>query len=146
MIGSFLLVIHIVISIALILVVLLQSSKGGGLAGAFGGGGGGGTVFGGRETATFLEKATRYLAVGFMVTSLALAFSQKGTRSEDVDSAIRRAAMQTQGVVTPQDQTSIQDFLEAAPEGESQEGDAGGTGGGASDAPAGEESPGDGGG
>ena len=68
------LVFHVIICFALIIVVLLQSSKGGGLAGAFGGGGGGQTMFGGQETATFLSKATTYLAVMFMVLSLALAF------------------------------------------------------------------------
>jgi preprotein translocase subunit SecG len=70
---------HILVCFALIVVVLLQSSKGGGLAGAFGGGGGQ-TIFGGQETATFLSKATTYLAVMFMLLSLSLAYlsSQKG--------------------------------------------------------------------
>jgi preprotein translocase subunit SecG len=68
------LVFHVIVCFALIIVVLLQSSKGGGLAGAFGGGGGGQTMFGGQETATFLSKATTYLAVMFMVLSLVLAF------------------------------------------------------------------------
>jgi preprotein translocase subunit SecG len=115
MIGAILLILHVFVCIALILVVLLQSSKGGGLAGAFGGGGGG-TVFGGRETATFLEKATRYLAVSFMVTSLLLAFSRRGGVGEETArSAIQRAAQQSQGRVAPQDQTSIEDFLQSAP-------------------------------
>ena len=61
---------HVVVSFILIVVILMQSSKGGGLAGAFGGGGDQ-TVFGGRETATFLSKATTYLAVSFMALSLA---------------------------------------------------------------------------
>ena len=66
--------IHILVSLGLIVTVLLQSGKGGGLAGAFGGGGGAGAVFGGQTAATFLTKATRYLAVVFMLTSLTLAF------------------------------------------------------------------------
>ena len=68
------LAIHIVVCLGLVVTVLLQSGKGGGLAGAFGGGGGAGAVFGGQTAAGFLTKATRYLAVVFMVTSLTLAF------------------------------------------------------------------------
>ncbi|MCD4690329.1 preprotein translocase subunit SecG [bacterium] len=66
--------IHIVVSLGLIVTVLLQSGKGGGLAGAFGGGGGAGAVFGGQTAVTILGKATRYLAIIFMVTSLTMAF------------------------------------------------------------------------
>ncbi len=68
------LAIHILVSLGLVVTVLLQSGKGGGLAGAFGGGGGAGAVFGGQTAAGFLTKATRYLAVVFMLTSLTLAF------------------------------------------------------------------------
>jgi len=68
------LAIHILVCLGLVVTVLLQSGKGGGLAGAFGGSGGAGAAFGGRTTATFLTKATRYLAVVFMLTSLSLAF------------------------------------------------------------------------
>jgi protein translocase SecG subunit len=68
------LAIHILVSLGLVITVLLQSGKGGGLAGAFGGGGGAGAVFGGQTAAGFLTKATRYLAVVFMLTSLTLAF------------------------------------------------------------------------
>ena len=79
--AGVLLGIHILISLTLIVVVLLQSGKGGGLAGAFGGGGGVGAVFGGQAAATFLTKATRYLATAFMVTALSMALFVK-TRSE----------------------------------------------------------------
>jgi len=73
-----LIALHIVVCAVLMVVVLLQSGKGGGLAGAFGGGGGAGAVFGGQTAATFLVKATRYLAISFMVTSLALAVFSRG--------------------------------------------------------------------
>lgn len=67
------LTLHILVSLGLIITVLLQSGKGGGLAGAFGGGGGVGAVFGGQTAASFLTKATRYLAIVFMVSSLTMA-------------------------------------------------------------------------
>ncbi len=69
---EFFLVIHILICIALVFVVLLQSGRGGGLAGVFGGGAAQ-TLFGGRGAATFLSKATAWLAVAFMVMSILLA-------------------------------------------------------------------------
>ncbi|MCK4512836.1 preprotein translocase subunit SecG [bacterium] len=68
-----LLALHILVCLGLVVTVLLQSGKGGGLAGAFGGGGGVGAVFGGQTAASFLTKATRYLAVIFMVSSLSMA-------------------------------------------------------------------------
>jgi preprotein translocase subunit SecG len=70
---AFFVVIHLLISVALVLTVLLQSGKGGGLAGAFGAGGTAQTLFGGRGAATFLSKATSWLAVAFMVMSILLA-------------------------------------------------------------------------
>jgi len=111
MIYNIVLGFHVVICVALIVVVLLQSSKGGGLAGAFGGGGDQ-TVFGGHETATFLSKATTYLAVAFMLLSLMLAFlaSKRGVASSD--SAIRRQVVE-QGDVIPTGE-SIEDFMGSA--------------------------------
>jgi preprotein translocase subunit SecG len=84
--------IHILVSVALILVVLLQSGKGGGLAGAFGGGGGVGAVFGGQTAADFLTKATRYLAIGFMLTSLVLALTTRGRTMGTLEEALERRA------------------------------------------------------
>jgi preprotein translocase subunit SecG len=100
--------IHILVCVSLIVVVLLQSGKGGGLAGAFGGAGGVGAVFGGQAAATFLTKATRYLAIGFMVTSLALALAvrsvnQGGTILQALESREPEAATSAGEVVTPQE-------------------------------------------
>jgi preprotein translocase subunit SecG len=63
-----LIVIHLLIVIALVGVVLLQRSEGGAL-----GIGGGGGFMSARGTANALTRATAMLAVGFFVTSLALA-------------------------------------------------------------------------
>lgn len=63
-----LLVIHLMIVLALIVVVLLQRSEGGAL-----GIGGGGGFLSSRGQANALTRATSILAVGFFVTSLALA-------------------------------------------------------------------------
>ena len=112
MIYNIVLVFHVVICIALIIVVLMQSSKGGGLAGAFGGGGDQ-TVFGGHETATFLAKATTYLAVAFMLLSLMLAFlASNRTASKGQHSALRNAA-RDEGSVIPTGE-SIENILGTA--------------------------------
>ena len=113
--------IHVVTCVLLIIVVLMQSSKGGGLSGAFGGGGGQ-TMLGGREAATFLGKATTYLAVIFMVTSLTLAFLSAGRGSAEQESVLRRAAQRQEfGTIAPEEQRDIDDVLGAVPEPESEE-------------------------
>ncbi len=63
---------HVLVAVILVLSVLLQSARGADLAGAFGGMGSQ-TAFGPRGTATFLSKATVFLAITFMLTSITLA-------------------------------------------------------------------------
>ncbi|MCP5037069.1 MAG: preprotein translocase subunit SecG [Rhodobacteraceae bacterium] len=62
------LVIHLILALALIAIVLLQRSEGGGL----GIGGGGGGVMSARGAATAMGKITWFLAISFIVTSMAL--------------------------------------------------------------------------
>ena len=76
---SFLVVVHVLISIFLILVVLVQQGKGADLAGAFGGGGSQ-TAFGARGATTLLHKLTTGFFVAFVVTSMALAVLQARPR------------------------------------------------------------------
>jgi preprotein translocase subunit SecG len=70
---GFLLFVHVLVSIALIGLVLIQHGKGAD-AGASFGGGGSQTVFGSAGSATFLTRTTKWLAVVFFSTSLALAY------------------------------------------------------------------------
>jgi preprotein translocase subunit SecG len=104
--------VHIAVCLGLVIVVLLQSGKGGGLAGAFGGAGGVGAVFGGQAAATFLTKATRYLAIAFMVTSLSLAVTLRatlrggGTVSQSLEER-QPAAATTAGEVVPQGEAPV---------------------------------------
>lgn len=122
--------IHILVCLALVIIVLLQSGKGGGLAGAFGGAGGVGAVFGGQAAATFLTKATRYLAIAFMITSLGMAFAIRGvvrggTVTEGLESRAPAAATSA-GEAVPTETTpaelpggtqGTQEGLEGAQEG-----------------------------
>ena len=74
---------HVLVCVFLVLVVLLQSGRAADLAGAFGGAGSQ-TAFGPRGAATFLSKATTFLAVVFMVTSLTLAIFTTGAQQKSV--------------------------------------------------------------
>ena len=65
-------VIHLIIALALIVSVLLQRSEGGALG--IGGGGGMGGFMTGRGAANLLTRTTAILALGFMITSLSLAW------------------------------------------------------------------------
>jgi preprotein translocase subunit SecG len=70
----FVVALHVVLSLLLILIIILQPGKGGDVGAAFGGGGGGGSLFGPRGPASMLAQATTFVAVGFMGTSIVLAY------------------------------------------------------------------------
>ncbi len=78
---TFLLILHLLVSILLITVVLLQSGKSADLAGAFGGYGSQ-SSFGPRGVATFMSKFTTILAVLFMVITLTLMIMSKNQIEE----------------------------------------------------------------
>ncbi len=82
MLFALFIIIHILISVALVLVILMQAAKGGGLAGGAFGGAASQAVFGGRQTATFLSRATVYLVVGFLLNCLVLALLSKTTTQQ----------------------------------------------------------------
>lgn len=68
---SVLITVHYLICFFLIIVILLQAGKGANIGAVFGGASQ--TMFGSRGPATFLNKITVFVAVGFLVTSIALA-------------------------------------------------------------------------
>lgn len=105
---TFVIVVHVLVSLMLMLVVLLQPGNKGGMGAAFGGAGGS-TVFGGRGANTFLAKLTAGAATVFMITSFALVYlSSRG------GSAFDRPGAVTDGAPTvPADAPA-----ESAPEGE----------------------------
>jgi preprotein translocase subunit SecG len=103
--AAVLLGIHVLICFTLMVIVLLQSGKGGGLAGAFGGAGGVGAVFGGQAAATFLTKATRYLAAAYMISALSMALVVKvrteGTVASEVQNLEAVPAASATGAAIP---------------------------------------------
>lgn len=102
MFGLFL-VLHVIISAGLVLSILMQSAKGEGLAGAFGGGSITGAVFGGRGAATFLSRATTFLAIAFFVSCLVLTIlfptggvaSRQSSVQEEAQKALQKQTVPT---------------------------------------------------
>ncbi|MFH1830539.1 MAG: preprotein translocase subunit SecG [Pseudomonadota bacterium] len=72
---SILITVHYLICFFLIVVILLQAGKGADIGAVFGGASQ--TMFGSRGPATFLNKATVFVAMGFLVTSIWLAHLAK---------------------------------------------------------------------
>ena len=88
------LVIHLLLTIAMVGVVLLQRSEGGAL-GIGGGGGGGGGMAGfltGRSTANLLTRTTAGLAAGFMITSLTLTILANNMEGRSITESPRAAS------------------------------------------------------
>jgi len=69
---TLLVILHILVSFAIMAIVLLQAGKGADIGSAFGGGGSQ-AVFGSMGTPTLLGKITTGLAILFMLTSFSLA-------------------------------------------------------------------------
>ncbi len=65
-------ILHVIVSLAIIAIVLLQSGKGADIGSAFGGAGSQ-AVFGSMGTPTLLGKITTAVAIVFMLTSFTLA-------------------------------------------------------------------------
>jgi preprotein translocase subunit SecG len=73
----------VLVSFVLMAVVLLQSGKGGGLAAMGAAGAGSDTLFGGRQAATLLTKATWWLGGIFLGLSLTLSIIETRTTLRD---------------------------------------------------------------
>lgn len=74
---TFLIVVYVLVSAALIGLVLIQHGKGADAGAAFGSGASG-TVFGARGSANFLSRTTAWLAAVFFALSLVLAYFMHG--------------------------------------------------------------------
>lgn len=92
------LILHILVSIALIALVLIQHGKGADIGASFGSGAST-TVFGSQGTGGFLFRATAGLALVFFVTSLSLS------------SLVFMQHQRAQGMIIPVDSNSINDTI-----------------------------------
>ena len=75
---SLLLSFHVIIAVLIVALILVQKGKGADMGSAFGAGASG-TIFGAKGSANFLSRTTAVLATIFFITSLALAYLNKGT-------------------------------------------------------------------
>ena len=80
---TILLVIQIITSFTIIVLVLLQQGKGADMGSAFGSGSAG-SLFGATGAANFLSRATKWAAVIFFLTTMALAYvANSGNQTQD---------------------------------------------------------------
>ena len=86
-INSLLLVFHVITAIIIVVLILLQKGKGADMGSAFGAGASG-TMFGSKGSANFLSRSTAVLATIFFITSLTLAYLNKGTVVQNNDSML----------------------------------------------------------
>jgi len=77
-IDSILLSFHVIVAILIVVLILMQKGKGADMGSAFGAGASG-SVFGSKGSANFLSRTTAVLATLFFITSLTLAYFNKGT-------------------------------------------------------------------
>lgn len=77
-------IVHILIGFALILFVLLQDPKGGAL-GAFSGGSSSSSFFGASGASNFLSTTTKWLAIAFALSCLALTYLTAGRPGSVMD-------------------------------------------------------------
>ena len=109
-----LVIIHVVISVALVVVVLMQHGKQQGLSGAIAGGAE--TFFGknkGRTIDAMLKKFTAVMAVLFIVSSIALtAVSVKDLKDAEAEA---QAQIETQAEELPVEEVPAEEVAEEAP-------------------------------
>ncbi len=90
--NTLLIIFHVVVCIIIIFIVLLQVGRGAEAGAAFGGMGQAQSL---RGSSTFIGKFTTVMAVGFMLTSLALSYDTSNRSKSSVTEQIRRDQVQT---------------------------------------------------
>ena len=98
-----LIILHVLVSVALIAIVLLQSGKGAEMGASFGASGSQ-SVFGAGGGSTFMSKLTTGAAIIFMFTSLTLAYRSGHSGFSSImsgKSAPKAVPQQTQGAPAP---------------------------------------------
>ena len=95
---TFIIVLHVIVSLALIFIILLQTGTGAGMGAAFGGGGSQ-TLFGSSGSSKFFTRLTAIAATIFMLTSLTLTITSahrvKGTVMEGYSASKPAAPIST---------------------------------------------------
>ncbi|MDH5483810.1 MAG: preprotein translocase subunit SecG [Gammaproteobacteria bacterium] len=111
---TIILVVHVLLSLAIIGLVMLQRGKGAEAGAALGGGGGGasGSVFGASGAANFLSRSTAILATAFFASSLSLAYLAS---HRDVADAAGSSVIKTETVIEQGEPAPMSDVPSADP-------------------------------
>lgn len=115
---GFVSIVHVVLAVIVIILVLIQDSKGGAL-GAFGGGTSSNSILGPTGTTSFLANLTKWVVVGFALTSIILTnlTSNKGGSALDQIATPEAATSVPQNTPAPTTEVAPQTApAEAAPE------------------------------
>ncbi|MBW6516470.1 MAG: preprotein translocase subunit SecG [Candidatus Cloacimonetes bacterium] len=95
----FLLIIHVIISVALVMIILAQSSKGGALDGLVGGTAS--TMLGAHGASAFLSKWTKILGAVWVISSLVLAMNVGAMTSQRRGRALQQIQEEAPAHVPP---------------------------------------------
>jgi len=105
---NLILIVHVVVSLAVIGLVLIQHGKGADAGAAFGGGSSG-SVFGAQGSSNFLTRATSISVTVFFCTSIALAFvaGSKHETSAAFDIAVENSELVEKDTQEVTDKNSV---------------------------------------
>lgn len=102
MITTVVLLIHVFLALGLIGLILLQHGKGADAGAAFGSGASS-TMFGAQGSASFMSRATKWLAILFFITSGSLAYLSQGVTESTSDSIMDAPVEQTAPAMDEED-------------------------------------------
>lgn len=78
---TFVAIVHIITAVLLVVLVVIQDTKSGTLGSTFGGGGGSSSLLGATGAVTLANKATRWAALVFAITSISLSIYSSRSKS-----------------------------------------------------------------
>lgn len=108
--------VHVLLAVVLVILVLLQHGKGADMGAAFGSGSAG-SLFGPSGSATFLSRATGFVAAMFFVTSMSLTyFSANRNESGSVMSIMEQSEVSVDSADSNVDEESTAENRKTIPE------------------------------
>ena len=111
--------VHVLLAVVLVVLVLLQHGKGADMGAAFGSGSAG-SLFGASGSATFLSRATGFVAAMFFVTSMSLTYlSVNQTESSSIMSVMDQAEESENASAIDAEKKSVSDQDRNSPDVES---------------------------
>ena len=114
---SFLLIVQIMVSVAIITLVMMQQGKGADMGAAFGSGASG-TVFGSRGGGSFFTRATGILAMVFFINCLLIASPLVQDNSSETDSIASQLEESAKTKQLADDEAALVEKLEEATTGQ----------------------------